>query len=86
MNTEQLTQLKSRIQAALDQRAGDEALFAIVREHYAGGGTQSQAYNTLQEVWEERGYHEDEHDAPDPKRDALEYVMERVWYGMEPSA
>lgn len=80
MSTEQLTDFKHRIRGALEQHADDQALLALVRQHYASGGTKSEAYDALQEIWQDYGYADVEDDGADAKRATLEYVMERVWY------
>jgi hypothetical protein len=80
MSTDQLTEFKHRLRDALERNGDDKALLALIREHYSVGGTKSEAYATLQEIWEEYEYHFIEDDETDPKRGPLEYVMERVWY------
>ena len=75
-----MTEFKRRLCGALRQRANDDTLLAIVRGHYGSGGTKSEAYDTLQEIWEEYGYADLEDDERDRNRATLEYVLERVWY------
>ena len=80
MATEQITEFKSQLREALDKGAGYEHLKELVRQYYAVGCTKSEAYETLQQIWLDYGYDNDEHSEPDSKRDELEYLMERVWY------
>lgn len=72
--------LREELQEALQQGADHEALSRIVRSFYGSGGTKDQAYETLQEIWCDCGYDENDSGQPDRKRDDLEFMMERVWY------
>jgi hypothetical protein len=79
-NTEQLPEFRGRLRNALEHGGDDTALLTLIRQHYASGGTKSEAYDTLQDIWEAYGYADKEDDETDAKRGTLEYVMERVWY------
>jgi hypothetical protein len=80
MSTKQLTDFKDRLRTALERQSDHETLLAMVRQHYAEGGTKSEAYDALQEIWEGYGYANLADDETDSKRATLEYVLERVWY------
>lgn len=80
MTVEQITEFKTRVRDALENGAKHNELREIVLRSYEDGGTKDEAYETLQQIWLEYGYDDDPHDDPDPKRDELEYMMERVWY------
>jgi hypothetical protein len=80
MTIEQITEFNTELRDALERGAKFDALIELVRESYAAGWTKDEAYETLQQIWLEFGYDDDDHDAPDPKRDELEYLLERVWY------
>lgn len=74
------TSFKQEFGEALDAGADHEALRKLVEGYYSSGGTKTEAYEAIQSIWIERGFDDDEHQAPNPKRDALESVMEQVWY------
>jgi hypothetical protein len=72
--------LKDDLRDALHRGADHETLARIVQNFYAAGGTQDQAYETLQEIWRDYGYDGDDARRPDQRRNDLEFMMERVWY------
>jgi hypothetical protein len=80
MSVEQLTDFKQRLRNLLNQQADDTVLLSVVRQECDAGATKSEAYETLQEIWQEFGYDSDAHQSTDARRDILEYVMERVWH------
>jgi hypothetical protein len=50
-----------------------------MRRFKEAGGTQKEAYDTLQRIWEAYGFQDEEHDVPNLVRDELEFTMEVVW-------
>jgi hypothetical protein len=80
MTVEQITEFKSQIREALESGATYDSLREVLKQYYDLGCSKSEAYETLQQLWLEYGYDDDEHDQPDPRRDELEYLLERVWY------
>lgn len=70
--------LKIAILAALRSGEDDRSLQELVHLYQAQGMTPRDSYNVLQEIWQEFGFHETEESGP--LRDALEYLMERVWF------
>ena len=52
----------------------------------AGGGSQREAYETLQAIWLKLGFDTDEGEADNTLRNNLEYVMEVVWGFCSPGA
>lgn len=74
---------KSDLQAALDQGADHKTLLGIARRHKDRGVTQREVYDTLQRIWLDFGFNDDEGDAPNRLRDELEFAMEIVWGFMQ---
>jgi hypothetical protein len=83
MTTNEMTDFKEQLRAALQRNAQPEPLIELTRRYYASGGSPSEAYESMQELWLEHGFDEDNHADPNPKRDALEFVLERIWYWCE---
>jgi hypothetical protein len=71
--------LDSEVRDALAREPDHKALMDIMRHFKEAGGSQREAYDTLQRIWEEHGFHDDEHASPNVLRDELEYTMEVVW-------
>jgi len=80
MTKEQITEFQTQLREALEQEAKYGSLRNLVRDYYAAGWTKDEAYHSLQQIWLDYGYDDDDHDEPDAKRDQLEYLLERVWY------
>lgn len=76
--------LKREFKTALEAGEDHRALLDIVRRHKASGLAQRDAYDALQELWQEYGYHDDEQSESE-LRNNLEYIMEIVW-GFCPAA
>lgn len=70
---------KQEILAALQSGPDHRTLLEIVQRHHMSGLTREQAYEQLEEIWRNFGFHEK--DEPSALQDELEYVLERVWYG-----
>jgi hypothetical protein len=70
---------KEEILRGLRQGADASALREVVHRFKAGGGTQREAYDLLEEVWRDLGFAEDQGGCENPTRDELEYLMELVW-------
>ena len=73
------TEFESKLRDSLAQGAGHELLLGIVRRFKVDGGTQREAYDTLQRIWLEYGFDEDDGELPNQIRDDLEYAMEVTW-------
>jgi hypothetical protein len=71
--------LDAEIRDVLTRKPDHRALLEIMRRFKEAGGSQREAYETLQRIWEEHGFQDDEHDNPNLLRDELEYTMEVVW-------
>jgi hypothetical protein len=80
MTTNQIANFKAQVRAALEQKADPEPLIELTRRYYASGGSPSAAYESMQELWLEHGFDDDDHAQPNPSRDALEFALERIWY------
>ncbi|MEX0701679.1 MAG: hypothetical protein WD069_06235 [Planctomycetales bacterium] len=76
--------VKGEFRTALESGANDAALLELVRRHKASGLAQRDAYDALQELWQEYGFHDDDQTESEV-RNNLEYVMENVW-GFCPAA
>jgi hypothetical protein len=79
--TTQNAELKNGIRSCLSQRSESGALSSVV-DHF-NSASSSKVYEALQEVWLEYGFDDDDHRRSDPIRDALEAVMECVWYQID---
>lgn len=86
MSTEVDVAFRDEFLAALREGATIDALLDAVRQFKTGGGTQREAYETLQAIWLEFGFDSDEGKELNPLRDNLEYVMEVVWGFCSPGA
>jgi hypothetical protein len=65
--------------------AGDDhhALIEVVRRHRERGLSVADVYEALEGIWLEHGF--DKKEAEEGAlQDALEFVMEKVWYGLPP--
>jgi hypothetical protein len=71
---------KNEFLAALEGRHDYDALMDLVRRFRTQGLSSDVAYETLQEIWQERGFAETVADEGS-LQDTLETVMEKVWYG-----
>lgn len=72
-------ELDAEVRDVLARDPDHSVLLQIMRRFKEAGGSQREAYDTLQRIWEEHGFHSDEHDSPNVLRDELEYTMEVVW-------
>jgi hypothetical protein len=70
--------LRTEVYEALQRSAGHEELLAIVRRHKFAGINQRQAYETLERLWKELHFDENEGEES-PMQTNLEYVLEVVW-------
>jgi hypothetical protein len=71
------TRLKDELKEALDR--DEDTLLEVVRRFKANGGDQRTAYNTLESIWKDHGFDEDDGGGKDRTRDALEYALELTW-------
>ncbi len=71
--------LKAKLVDALDQGPDHKVLLDIIRTFKAKGGAQRIAYDTLEALWKDYGFHQDAGSGKNPVRDELEYAMEIVW-------
>jgi hypothetical protein len=74
---------KENVRTTLERNPEPKPLIDLVGRFASTGGSKTEIYETLQELWLEYGFDNDEHRQPAPKRDALELVMEHVWYWSE---
>jgi hypothetical protein len=71
---------KNDFLTALRAGMGHDALMELVRRYRVQGLSVEAAYQTLHDIWLENGF--DKKEVEDGTlQDALEAVMERVWYG-----
>jgi hypothetical protein len=71
--------LKAKLVDALGQMPDHKVLLDIIRTFKAKGGAQRIAYNTLEAVWKDYGFHQHDGSGKNSVRDELEYAMEIVW-------
>lgn len=70
---------KNEFLTALRAGEGYDALMELVRQHRLQGLSLDAAYETLQQIWLDYGFH---HGAEGGAlQHNLEAVMEKVWYG-----
>lgn len=74
--------LREEIRSGLQASLSPETLLEIVRQHRARGMNQRAIYDTLEEIWRELGFHDDESPLgcePNPRRETLQQIMDVVW-------
>ena len=71
--------LKLTIQVALQDTQSSFALLEIIRAFKESGGSQCKAYDTLESIWKDFGFDNDDGSTENCLRDHLEVAMEVVW-------